>query len=71
MSNKKIRMYKSVDEINVAERIRNAQITEPAIVDSGGLTEFWAEIKRQGEALRAKSAIIPRNHVWENKEGKK
>lgn len=28
------------------------------------MRDFWAEVRRQGEELRAKQAIIPRNHVW-------
>lgn len=38
-------------------------IVPPVSVE--GIREFWELIKEQGEAIRAKPAIIPRNHVWE------
>jgi len=68
---KKIKMYKSVDEINAVERIRSASIDSPSIAENGGMSDFWSLIKAQGAALREDPPEIPRNHIWKSKGGKK
>jgi hypothetical protein len=67
------KLYRSIAEMNSARPLEPAANPPLSIAENGGIADFVALIKAQGEQLRANPPVIPRNHVWEDetKKGKK